>query len=99
MSIVTFNTDIKPMFEQYPGYISCMRQQTVATSAGAYECDLTDYEIVKALHEKILWVIDDAWTDKKKTSYQAMPAGNHQQLPEEEIKLFKQWIADGLLED
>jgi len=97
MATVTFEADVRPIFEKEARYLACMRHQTVATEAGAYECDLTDYEIVKKLHEKILWVIDDAWTDGEATSYQAMPAGM-KQLPAENIETFKAWIEQGMIE-
>ena len=78
-----------------------MRHQTVGTEEGAFMCDLTDYETVKALADKILWTIRDAWklprTCEKgvKTRAQAMPKGMDQ-MPQKDIDTFAEWIDQGM---
>lgn len=95
MTTLSFETDIRPIFEQDESYLKCMRHQTVSTEEGAFPCDLSDYETVKALSGKILWTIRDAWKDGKEASFQAMPKGKSQ-LTATDIKTFADWIDQGM---
>ena len=93
--MTSFATDVLPIFLSDSSYLDCMRHRVVAGREGAFPCDLSDYDIVKALHEEILFVIDNAWSPTGvRTHPNAMPPGGP--LDASDIATFKAWIASGM---
>jgi hypothetical protein len=91
MASVGFNEDIRPIFAPF---VRCMANINIATEEGVFTVDLGDFERVKLLHEFILTAIRGH--DPATPSSHPMPPG--QPLAPEKIKLFAQWIDDGMPE-
>ena len=91
MAGIGFNEDIAPIFAPYVG---CMSNITISTDQGVFEVDLDDYERVKLLHAAILTAIR-GWDPATPTAHRMPPRAP---LPAEQIKMFAQWIDDGMPE-
>lgn len=90
---VTFNKDIKPVLAPYR---NAMIGVSIATPQGSFGLDLTNYESVKRLHDRIRIAIN-GYNPNTPTAHPMPPGGNP--LPDEFLRTYDQWIADGLLED
>jgi hypothetical protein len=91
MPNIGFNEDILKIFEDYA---PCMANINIATDSGVFTVDLTSYESVKLLHEYILTAIRGH--DPATRTSNPMPP--RKPLPPESIKMFAQWIEDGMPE-
>lgn len=91
--MVTFNEHIKPMFSPYAG---AMRQVQVSSADGVEQAEIDDYDFVKRFHGRILARIKGMNSFGQKVP--VMPPPDSGYLSPEQIQLFEQWIADGMLE-
>src|SRR5215813_2847277 len=92
MAGIGFNEDIAPIFAPFA---ACMSNITIATDQGVFEVDLEDYERVKLLHAPILIAIR-GWDPATPSAHRMPPRGGP--LPADQIKMFAQWIDDGMPE-
>jgi hypothetical protein len=89
--MVTFNDHIKPLFHPF---VNCMSQVQVASNEGVEEARLDNYAFVRKFHSRILVRLKGV--NEFGQPVPLMPPGG---LPEEDIILFEQWIADGMPEN
>jgi hypothetical protein len=89
--MVTFNGDIKPLFAPF---VRCMSRIQFSSPDGTEAGALDDYDFVKRFHSRILTRLKGVNEDGQ--SVPRMPPGDG--LPQADIALFEQWIADGMEE-
>lgn len=92
---VTFNDDIKPTLSPYR---NAMIGVSIATPEGSFSLDLSNYESVKRLYDRVRIAIN-GYNPATPTAHPMPPGGASRALSQEFLDKYDQWIEDGLLEN
>ncbi len=91
--IITFDDDIAPMFKPYR---SPMLKIGIATADGVFALDLTDYESVKFLNERITIALHGYEPGRESTN--PMPPGGTP-LAADKLQTWDDWVAGGMIKN
>lgn len=89
---VYFDPDIKSIFAPY---VQPMLQVSIATDQGTFSLDLSNYDSVCRLSQRIKIAIE-GYREESRTAHPMPPGG--QPLPDSQIALYNQWLEDGMPE-
>ncbi|PXX46795.1 hypothetical protein [Undibacterium pigrum] len=107
--MVSFNSDIKPIFARYT---ACMKRVVLGDTQGTANLELDDYECVKRFYYQVQVAIhgyDEAvgappllvkdGPDKGKpvkASHPMPPGGEKSRMDQKKIDLYDQWVKEGM---
>jgi hypothetical protein len=91
---VYFDPDIKTIFAPY---VEPMLDVGIATSEGVFSLDLSNYESVKRLHERIRIALHGHFPETR-TAHPMPPPPYYDPLKPEDLQAFDDWVAAGMPE-
>lgn len=94
---VYFDPDIKAIFAPF---VQPMLQVSIATEQGVFSLDLSNYESVCRLSQRIKIAIE-GYKPESKSAHPMPPRksnGDDNPLPDAQIDMYNQWLKDGMPE-